>query len=669
MAESAVQHKRLGAVPTKVQGGEKPSKQPSGSQKYAQKARVSREALNELLAPVQKRIYAGQAIAALSGIAAIWPYIVLTRLGDLLLPAAGGANIPADRVWAQVQELFAAFGLQIGLYFVALMITHLADVHLKTHLQQRILTHLGHAPLSWFSSTSSGRVRKALQGDTTTIHTLIAHKPVEVTAAVVTPLALLVYSFTLNPWLGLLTIATLPLYLLGQMWMTRGMGEKTAHMDDYLAETSARTVEFVDGIEVVKSFGKTGAAHAAFAQAARRFADFYWDWCGPLLKGSSLSTAVISVPVVMLVSLGGGALMVQGNHASTSQVMVCALIALVIPLSLDVITNTTWSYQMAGNAALRLVDLTRVRELQAPPESADSADAGAAGTSEELTGVRFEGISYSYRTEAPAISPAPALSEAPSSPGEDGSGATPSAVKALDGVTLSLAPGTVTALVGPSGSGKSTLATMLARFQDPDEGRVLIDGMDVRAMSEEQLYRTVAFVLQRAQILRASIRDNIRLAVPDADDERVIEAARRAQIWEDIRELPNGLDSVIGKDTNLSGGQKQRIVIARALLTDAPILILDEATANTDPDCAAQIQRALTELTRDRTVLVIGHTAQVVAGADQICIMEGGRITARGTAEELAEHPYWRSLSGGEASRFVAEDLTDDESEEGENRD
>lgn len=663
MAESTVQHKRLGAVPTKVQGEEKPSKQPSGSQNYAQKARVSREALNELLAPVQKRIYAGQAIAALSGIAAIWPYIVLTRLGDLLLPAVGGASIPADRVWAQVQELFAAFGLQIGLYFVALMITHLADVHLKTHLQQRILTHLGRAPLSWFSSTSSGRVRKALQGDTTTIHTLIAHKPVEVTAAVVTPLALLVYSFTLNPWLGLLTIATLPLYLLGQIWMTRGMGEKTAHMDDYLAETSARAVEFVDGIEVVKSFGKTGAAHAAFAQAARRFADFYWDWCGPLLKGSSLSTAVISVPVVMLVSLGGGALMVQCNYASTSQVMVCALIALVIPLSLDVITNTAWSYQMAGNAALRLVDLTRVRELQAPPESADSADAGAPGTSEERTGVHFEGISYSYRTEAPV------LSAAPSSSGDDGSAATSSVVNALDGVTLSLAPGTVTALVGPSGSGKSTLATMLARFQDPDKGRVLIDGTDVRAMSEEQLYRSVAFVLQRAQILRASIRDNIRLAVPDADDDRVIEAARRAQIWEDIRELPNGLDSVIGEDTNFSGGQKQRIVIARALLTNAPILILDEATANTDPDCAAQIQRALTELTRDRTVLVIGHTAQVVAGADQICIMEGGRITARGTAEELAEHPYWRSLSGGEASRFVAEGLTDDESKEGENRD
>lgn len=663
MAESTVQHKRLGAVPTKVQGGEKPPKQPSGSQNYAQKARVSREALNELLAPVQKRIYAGQAIAALSGIAAIWPYIVLTRLGDLLLPAVGGANIPTNRVWAQVQELFAAFGLQIGLYFVALMITHLADVHLKTHRQQRILTHLGRAPLSWFSSTSSGRVRKALQGDTTTIHTLIAHKPVEVTAAVVTPLALLVYSFTLNPWLGLLTIATLPLYLLGQMWMTRGMGEKTAHMDDYLAETSARAVEFVDGIEVVKSFGKTGAAHAAFAQAARRFADFYWDWCGPLLKGSSLSTAVISVPVVMLVSLGGGALMVQCNYASTSQVMVCALIALVIPLSLDVITNTAWSYQMAGNAALRLVDLTRVRELQAPPESADSADEGAPGTSEERTGVHFEGISYSYRTEAPV------LSAAPSSSGDDGSAATSSVVNALDGVTLSLAPGTVTALVGPSGSGKSTLATMLARFQDPDKGCVLIEGTDVRAMSEEQLYRSVAFVLQRARILRASIRDNIRLAVPDADDERVIEAARRAQIWEDIRELPNGLDSVIGEDTNLSGGQKQRIVIARALLTNAPILILDEATANTDPDCAAQIQRALTELTRDRTVLVIGHTAQVVAGADQICIMEGGRITARGTAEELAEHPYWRSLSGGEASRFVAEGLNDDESKEGENRD
>lgn len=586
---------------------------------YSGKSSAGKTALKELLTPVQSRIYIGQLFAALSGIAAIWPYIVLNRLGELLLPAIPGANIDNAAVTAQIQQLLTAFAVQISLYFISLLITHLADVKLRGYLQQRILTHLGTAPLSWFSQNASGRVRKVLQADTKTLHTLVAHKPVEITAAVVTPLTLMVYAFVINSWLGLLSIATVPLYLLAQMWMMRGVGEKTVEMDEHLSETSARGVEFVDGIEVVKSFGRTGKAHKAFSSAATNFADFYWDWCLPLIKGSALSIAIISAPVVMLISLGGGALLISAGAASLPQVLVCSLISLVIPLTLDVITNTTWSYQMAGAAALRLVELTQVNTLTA----AHLSDTAGSDTTEHADNepgtIIFDSVSYSYNAEA--------------------------SQKALDGVSLRLTPGTVTALVGPSGSGKSTLATMLTRFQDPDTGRVLIGGKDIRTMPEKELYQQVAFVLQRAQILRTSIRENIRLAVPDASDEKIIHAAQQAQIWDDIAALPLGLDSVIGQDTNLSGGQQQRIVIARALLNDAPILILDEATANTDPDCAAEIQKALNTLARGRTVLVIGHTAGVVAGADQICVMEHGTITACGTAEELAHNPYWRSLN------------------------
>ena len=654
------------------------SREPSSH--YADKHRAGRAALKTLLAPVQPWLRAGQLLAACSGIAAIWPYVVLNRLGALLLPAATGAPIDAGAVRAEVFVLLSAFGVQLGFYMAALLVTHVADLRLRDALQTRILHRLAHAPLGWFSQHASGQVRNAIQGDTHTLHTLVAHKPVDVTAAVVTPLALMVYAFWLNPWLGALTVATVPLYLAAQLWMTRGMGEKTAEMDVHLGRVSARGVEFVDGIEVVKSFGRTGQAHRAFAIAATAFADFYWGWCLPLIRGSAMAIALISVPVVTLVSLGGGALLLRAEMAALSQVLVCTLIALVIPLTLDVVTNTTWAYQIAGAAALRLMALTQVEtvhaaEQEASPETAQAkaqtaTDAGAsmadaaagagAGAGAEAGAGAGVGVGAGAGVAAGADGAAAAARPASAAASARPAGAAAATVvfdhvsyaygedagqKAVDDVSLTLEPGTVTALVGPSGSGKSTLATLLARFQDPDSGRVLIGGQDIRSLPEETLYRTVAFVLQRAQILQTSIRENIRLGVPDATDEQIRTVAVQARIWDDIAALPRGLDSVVGQDTNLSGGQKQRIAIARALLKDAPILILDEATASTDPDCAAEIQRALNVLARGRTVLVIGHTAAAVKGADQICILENGVMTGRDTAEALAGHPYWRMLN------------------------
>ena len=188
---------------TQVQSGTSTTEEHATGQDYKAKATDGRKAFKELLAPVQRRIYVGQGIAALSGIAAIWPYIALTRLGELLLPVTQGTSINKDAVLAQVNELVMAFALQLFLYFVALAVTHFADVKLRGHLQQRILNHLGRAPLSWFSNHASGRVRKVLQGDTQTLHTLVAHQPGEMMAAIVTPLSLMVYAFILNPWLGL----------------------------------------------------------------------------------------------------------------------------------------------------------------------------------------------------------------------------------------------------------------------------------------------------------------------------------------------------------------------------------------------------------------------------------------------------------------------------------
>lgn len=216
----------------------------------------------------------------------------------------------------------------------------------------------------------------------------------------------------------------------------------------------------------------------------------------------------------------------------------------------------------------------------------------------------------------------------------------------------------MTALLGPSGSGKSTLATLIARFADPDSGSIRLGGVDLRQLTEETLYSHVSFVLQDTQLLRATIRDNIALGRPGASIDEVREAARMARIDDFVMSLPEGYDTVIGTDTSLSGGQEQRIAIARALLVDAPVLLLDEATAFADPESEAEIQQALTTLVKGRTVLVIAHRPAAIRGAHRIVVMERGRIQAVGSHEELLDEPHYRALlhQSGELRTASAEE-------------
>jgi ATP-binding cassette subfamily B protein len=218
---------------------------------------------------------------------------------------------------------------------------------------------------------------------------------------------------------------------------------------------------------------------------------------------------------------------------------------------------------------------------------------------------------------------------------------------AVDSVDLELPIGTVTALTGRSGSGKSTLALLLARFHDPTAGRVLIRGRDLREIPPDELYRTVSFVLQEPQLLRASIRDNVRLAVPDAPDDVIWAQLEKACVADEVRALPHGLDTVFGDEADLSGGQKQRLQIARALLADAPVLILDEATSATDPDSEAEIQRALSSLAEGRTVLVIAHRPESVCGADQVIRLDQGRITRTLTGAEATDAAIRELMTAG----------------------
>nr|WP_281347446.1 ABC transporter ATP-binding protein [Kocuria coralli] len=260
---------------------------------------------------------------------------------------------------------------------------------------------------------------------------------------------------------------------------------------------------------------------------------------------------------------------------------------------------------MAGASARRLTNLLETPVLADPEESAEP----------EGHDVVFDRVSYSYG---------------------EGAGL------ALDDVSFTLQEGTVTALIGPSGSGKSTIATLLARFDDPLSGQVRLGGASIDRMRE--LYSHVGFVLQDPQLPAISIRDNIALGRPDATEEQIRDAARAARVLDEIEALPNGLDTVYGADTGLSGGQAQRIAIARAILVDAPVLILDEATALTDPESQHQIQQALSEMARGKTVLLIAHRPEVIKGVDQIILVENGRLVASGTHEELLHHRGYARL-------------------------
>lgn len=413
------------------------------SHDYQAKHRAGGRALSSLMQPVRGRILAARIIVIASCVVALAPYLALVKLGTILL----SAHIDHEALVHTANLLVAAFCTQALLYVLAVVITHFADLKLRSVLQGRIIGRLSRAPLAWFSSSSTGQVRKAIQDDTVQVHALVAHAPVEQTAAIGIPVVLLVYAFVVDWRLGLLCLATFPIYALLQWWSMRGMTAKTAEMNDKLANISANAIELTEGIHVVKNFGQTGKAHRRFTTACEEFARFYWDWCGPLIKASALSQSVISVPALMAINLGFGLLMARAGWVGVADVLTCSLIALVLPRTVEVLGSTAWMYQQAGGAALRLQEVLSIEQIDEP---------GTSSAIPEDTTVTFDDISVSYHTP-------------------DGE------VPALNHVSLTLRPGTVTALVGPSGSGKSTLATMLARFRDPDFGTVRIGGVDLRS--------------------------------------------------------------------------------------------------------------------------------------------------------------------------------------------
>ena len=567
-------------------------------------------AISRLQRPIRGRLAIAQILMLISVAFSIAPYVALVALGDTLLEHyQGGSPLDAARIKLIINVFIGAFFTRIFFMLLSLTVTHFVDLRLRDQTRRDLLARFAKAPLGWFTEATSGRVRKAVQDDTTTVHTVIAHAPVDILNAVATPVLMFGYAIYLDWRLGLLAVATVPLYVLTYSIMLRSMPAKTAEMDSKLAKVSSTMLEFASGIAVVKTFGQTGRSHAAYARAAKEFNTFYQAWCMPLLNVSCLAAAWVCVPVILAVNFGVGSLMINAGIVTLPELICTTLIALAIPSVMNIVAGIQWSYQLAGSAAVRLCEMLDLEVLPQPENPKQPKDST----------IEVSGVSYVY-------------------------GEGERAVTALRNVTLTFREGTVTALLGPSGAGKSTLGALLARFMDPSSGTVALGGVDLRDIDEKTLYSQVSFVLQDAQLLTTSVRKNIALARPEATDEEIVAAARSANIHDFIETLPSGYDTVIGRETHVSGGQAQRIAIARALLRNAPVLVLDEATAMVDPESEAEIQEALTRLAEGRTVIVIAHRPAVIVGADQIVVLEHGEVRAVGSHEELKDDPHYSLL-------------------------
>ena len=557
----------------------------------------------DLIGPVRGLVVSGITLQGLGAIAGLVPMVASVQLSTALVNRA-----PAGETWRWLWVALVGIAVRTVLIGTGLMLTHLADARLNRDLRVRLTAHLGRIPIGEASRRSSGRVKKLVTDDVHALHTLVAHAGGDMVVGVVTAVAALA-ALALYSW-PLALVALLP--LAGFLIVFGSMMGKAATQfrdwDDAKARVSSATVEFAHGIAVVKMFGQAGRASADYRRAVDDYADFFGRLMVPMIGASSLGLAIVSAPSVLATMGLLGLLLLQLGWVDFTGFVAGLVLGVGLAGPLTQMDSYDVRLRAAREAAARIGEFLATPVLPVP-------DAPAVAEGGEVV---LDDVGFAYDPHGPDT---------------------------LSQVSMRLPEGTVTALVGRSGAGKSTLAALVPRFWDVRDGAVRVGGQDVRDLEPAALYRSVAFVFQGTRLVPMSVRDNIRLARPGAGDEEVVAAARAAGIHDRIAALPRGYDSVVGVDALLSGGEAQRVTIARALLEDAPVLVLDEPTSFADPENEVRLQAAVARAAEGRTVLLIAHRLTSVTAADQIAVMEAGRVVEVGThAELLARAGAYRGL-------------------------
>jgi len=560
-----------------------------------------------LLRPVRGRLMLAAGLQCLSSALVLSPLITSAVIARQLL-----ADPKDPGIWPTLLIGSLLLGLGLALRGAADLIAHLADNTLTLILRRRLAARLRTAPLGWFTDTTAGQVKQGMQDDVGALHHLVAHSYTEIAGAVATPIAAYAYLFVIDWRLALILAVPVPVFVLIYRRMMADSGKQMGEYGRVLAGINSAVVEFVDGIPVVKTFGRTGRAHAAYRTAVERFTTFFLGWSRPLIAPETISNQLIAPIALLFLTLLFGTGFVAAGWMDGIDVLPFALVGLGLAGPIGALTSNLQALQMGQAAAGRLSALLQIDPIPEP-----AAPAIPSGTRIELDHVHF-----GYEPDR----------------------------EVLHDITATFEPGSVTAIVGVSGSGKSTLARLMLRYADPSAGQIRLGGVSLDQIASQELFRTVGSVFQDVRLVRAGIADNIALARPNATRTDIERAAAAANIHERILRLPRGYDSVYGEDAVLSGGEAQRVSIARAFLLDPDVLILDEATSAADAESEHAIQTALSALVteRSRTVIVIAHRLDTIRDADQILVLEQGRIVERGHHHDLlnsggAYHRLWHA--------------------------
>ena len=546
--------------------------------------------------------YLSWVLSAVSALVALVPFWYIWRILKEVLETAPDFAAAIHIVpWGWRAVGFAV--LSVLLYIAGLMCSHLAAFRIATNLRLALTEHIARLPLGQIQVSGSGKLRRTIADTAGAAETFLAHQLPDQYRAMATVAGLLVLLLAFDWRLGLLSLLPVALGFACMSTMTgKSMQEKMTEYQNALADMSNQAVEYVRGIPVVKTFGQTVFSFKKFKDTI----DNYQRWTiaytkqlrGPM---TAYTLAVNSVFVFLIV--GGFWLSGKGVTAALLlDLLFYIIITPVISLTLSKLMLMSENTMLVTDALKRMDAVLTAPALSRPEQPQSPKDSA----------VTFDHVTFSY----------------------DGT------KNALENISLTIGAGETAALVGPSGGGKSTLASLAARFFDPTSGAVSIGGVNVKDMDPGQLMNTVSFVLQNSHLIKASILDNVRLGRPDASETQVMAALEQAQCMDIIEKFPQGVHTVIGSQgVYLSGGEMQRIAIARAILKDAPVLILDEATAFADPDNERKVQAALTRLAQGRTVLMIAHRLSTVTGADKIFVLEEGRLVQQGSFVQLSQSP------------------------------